>query len=843
MSFSIDGSLPEERWALGTLLAESRRARGLTQEALAELTALSVRAIREMERGRVSSPQRRTVSILADALGWSEAQRNRFLVAARVGRLRRLLTTGPAAEPAQPDPAAPLWRAPAELPPAVADLAGRDTELAALRTFAGQAAAGHLDGTVVALLHGPPGTGKTSLAVAAGHRFGGDFPDGQLFVDLRGPVDDRRHPHDVLGGFLRSLSVDAARIPVQPTERAGLYRTVTRRRRLLVVLDNAADEAQVRPLLPAGHQCLVLVTSRRPLSGLEGVHRIALDELPPDEAYAMLGTILGTARAARETAQVDRLVDLCGRLPLALRIAGNRLASRPGWQVGQLVEQLDDQRHRLTGLKAGDLDVRAAFEVSYRQLSPAARQLFRLAALVPGDTFGVELAAALAGVTVAEARRTVEEVVDVGLLSSSGERYRFHDLIGLYAEECLAADEAPARAVSAHERMTTWLLGRTAQAGAAFLPAAADRDAAPRPAGVDAEARAWLTVEASNWTAALRDAVAQGRYDDVVRTVLALHWYSDVAHGHPWPEVFQLGVAAARAANRVAEQAALLNFLGWALACCEQRYRPALRSHEQALRLATNCGDQREQAWARAYAATLHGLLGRPARAAPLARRASAQFRELGHGLGEHYALAGLASALNAQGDHAGALEAYRAILRYYRQDSGLTAAGVSVASAAALRYIAQTLGSLGRWPGAAQAYAEATRLYAGSGAGPVLGEAHAVYGEGIALRESGRLAEARVRLRRAIQIYAYLDNPWGQAQAMHALAGLTHAPEDACALLHLAAERCAEVDDAQSRAFAARIQDSLDRLADSWHESFQPCAAPAVPVAAISLVAATADP
>jgi tetratricopeptide (TPR) repeat protein len=203
----------------------------------------------------------------------------------------------------------------------------------------------------------------------------------------------------------------------------------------------------------------------------------------------------------------------------------------------------------------------------------------------------------------------------------------------------------------------------------------------------------------------------------------------------------------------------------------------------------------------------MHGLLGRPGRAAPLARQALEQFRELGHGLGEHYALGSLANALRAQGDYAGALEAHRTVLRYYRHDSGLTTAGVAVCSAAVLRYIAQDLAAMGRWPAAAESYAEAARLFAGSG---VLGEAHAAYGEGIALREMGRPAQARDRLRRAVDIYAHLDSPWGEAQAMHALASLTPAPDEARALLHLAVERCAEVDDAQSRDLAAEICHTL---------------------------------
>ncbi|MFE9185718.1 helix-turn-helix domain-containing protein [Micromonospora haikouensis] len=462
----------QHRAGFGQWLRALRDTRGLTQEELAEASGSSVRTIREMERGRVRTPQRRTVALLADALGLAGADRDRFVGLARAGHRP------------QPDPgivaAAPV--VPSELPAAVPNLVGREAELTVLARLTTGVTDGSATTASVVVLHGPPGTGKSSLAVAAGHRFGTAFTDGQLFLDLHGtaPTDTGRadggravgaradtgrtdgarvdtgrvdtgrtggafagivDPAEALAGLLRSLGVPEEAIPGPPEQRGRLFRTLTRDRRLLIVVDDAADEAQVRPLLPAGRHCLTLVTSRRPLTGLTGAVRVPVGLLVPDAAWRLLASITGEDRLAADPTGTAELVELCGRLPLAIRVAGNRLASRPGWPVAQLVAQLADPRRRLTALTAGDLDVRATFDVSYRRLGATIAGVFRRASLVPGAEFDAGLLAAVTHVDVESAAAAAEELVDAGLLLPRGDRYAFHGLTRIYARERLALEE------------------------------------------------------------------------------------------------------------------------------------------------------------------------------------------------------------------------------------------------------------------------------------------------------------------------------------------------------------------------------------------------------------------
>ncbi|EEP72489.1 LOW QUALITY PROTEIN: afsR family transcriptional regulator, partial [Micromonospora sp. ATCC 39149] len=347
----------------------------------------------------------------------------------------------PAPATARPRPWPPPRVVPSELPAAVPNLIGREAELAVLARLTTGVTDGSATTASVVVLHGPPGTGKSSLTVAAGHRLGTGFADGQLFLDLHGtapagPVD----PAEALAGLLRSLGLPEDAIPGPPEQRGRLFRTLTRNRRLLIVADDAADEAQVRPLLPAGRHCLTLVTSRRPLTGLTGAVRVPVGLLAPEAARRLLASIVGEDRLAADPAATAELVELCGRLPLAIRVAGNRLASRPGWPVAQLAAQLADPHRRLTALTAGDLDVRAAFDVSYRRLGPAAAGVFRRASLVPGAEFDAALLAAVTGIDVERAAAAAEELVDAGLLLPRDDGYEFHGLARIYARERLSEE-------------------------------------------------------------------------------------------------------------------------------------------------------------------------------------------------------------------------------------------------------------------------------------------------------------------------------------------------------------------------------------------------------------------
>ncbi|MFE0591665.1 ATP-binding protein [Micromonospora echinospora] len=790
-----------QRDQFGGLLRTLRLERGLTQEELAEAAGSSVRGIREMERGRVRNPQRRTVVLLADALRLAGADRDRFVALARAQR-----------QP--PDRAAvphdgPTVVVPGELPAALPDLAGRAEVLERLATLAADVTAGRADTASVVVLHGPPGIGKTSLAVVAGHRLSPAFAAGQLFVDLQGvppggPVD----PAEALAGLLRSLGVPDNRIPVSPAERGGLFRTLTRDRPLLVVLDNAANEAQVRPLLPAGRGCLALVTCRRPLAGLAGAVRQPLDLLTPEAGRLLLAAIVGTDRIAAEPAAADQLVTLCGRLPLALRIAGNRLASRPQWSVGWLVDLLRDQRRRLTVLTAGDLGLRSAFEVSYRQLDPTAARVFRRAALIPGTDFAPALVATVAGTDEETATAALEELVEAGVLLTVGDRYQFHDLVRLYAQERLDAEEQPACRTRAHDQMVDWLLRRARQAGAMFEPVACRADS---PFDDDRAAAHWLDRESGNWLAALRDAARSARHADVVAVARALHWYSDAnSHRHPWEEIFSLGVAAAQAAGSPRDEAALLNFLGWARYFCRDRNTDGLATLAQALELARRTGDRREEAWALTYTAAIHIRTGRAGSAIDHCRRAVALFREIGYALGEHSASSAQGTALAALGRFAEAAELHREVLAFYGRGNDLSRTGAAVAQAGAMMSLGADLAGMGRWRDAADEYVRARWVFHRCGA--TFSEANAIHRYGLALRALGEVDAAAEALRAALDLYAALCCPWWEAQTLSALAALADAAPDRAAdagrLRQRALDRCGELDAPEVRT----LRDTLRR-------------------------------
>ncbi|MFY1699281.1 ATP-binding protein [Solwaraspora sp. WMMA2101] len=783
----------------GDLLRTLRLERKLTQEELAEAAGSSVRSIREMERGRVRSPQRRTVVLLADALRLAGADRDRFVALARAERQPREGGTVPHDGPAVV--------VPGELPSAVPDLAGRAEILQRLSTLAAEVAAGRPETSSVVVLHGPPGIGKTSLAVAAGHRLSGAFAGGQLFVDLQGASPDGPlDPAEALAGLLRSLGVPDSRVPVSPAERGGLFRTLTRDRPLLVILDNAADEAQVRALLPAGRGCLVLVTCRRPLAGLAGAVRQPLDLLDPAAGRALLAAIVGADRIAAEPAAADQLVTLCGQLPLAVRIAGNRLASRPQWSVAWLVDLLRDERRRLTVLTAGDLGVRSAFEVSYRQLDPVIARVFRRASLIPGTDFAPALVAVVAGIDEETASTALEELVEAGLLLTLGDRYQFHDLVRLYAKERLDAEEPQTRRTAAHERMIGWLLLRTRQAGVMFEP---DAGRADSPFDDDRAAAYWLNRESGNWLAALRYAARCGRHADVVAVARALHWYSDAnSHRHPWEEIFALAVAAARAVGSPRDEAVLLNFLGWAQYFCQDRNLDGLATLDRALDLARRIGDRREQAWALTYTAAVLVRTGRAESAVDHSRRAVGLFREIGYALGEQSAASAQAGSLAALGRFAEAAELHREVLAFHGRGTGLSRTGAAVARAGAMMSLGADLAGMGRLREAADEYARARRVFNRCGA--TFSEASAVHRYGLVLAALGEADAAAEALRAALALYAALSCPWWEAQTLDALAALAGAASDRAAarlLRQRALDRCGELDAPQVRALRATLR------------------------------------
>ncbi|MEH0545013.1 BTAD domain-containing putative transcriptional regulator [Streptomyces sp. B21-105] len=445
-----------EEWRLGLL--ESRLDMDLEQgchaEAVSELTALTAayplrerlrellmlalyRSGRQAEALAVYADTRR---LLAEELGVDPRAGLRDLQ-------RRILQADPElAEPSAPaaEPAVVRVR-PAQLPATVPDFTGRAafvTELSEVLAAAGGAGAGGV--MAVSALAGIGGVGKTTLAVHVAHRARPVFPDGQLYVDLQGAGARAAEPETVLGAFLRALGAAESAIPDSLEERSALYRSLLDGRRILVLLDNARDAAQVRPLLPGTEGCAALVTSRVRMVDLAGAHLVDLDVMSPDEALALFTRIVGEERVASERKAALDVVAACGFLPLAIRIAASRLASRRTWTVSVLAAKLADERRRLDELQAGDLAVKATFELGYGALEPAQARAFRLLGLADGPDISLRAAAAVLDLPPEDAEDLLESLVDTSLLESAAPgRYRYHDLVRLYARACAERDEQP----------------------------------------------------------------------------------------------------------------------------------------------------------------------------------------------------------------------------------------------------------------------------------------------------------------------------------------------------------------------------------------------------------------
>ncbi|MFI5585410.1 BTAD domain-containing putative transcriptional regulator [Amycolatopsis sp. NPDC051758] len=461
------------------------------------------------------------------------------------------------------------------LPYDVPDFTGRAAEVAG--------ALEALRGGRPVVVDGMAGAGKTAFAVRVAHRAAREFPDGQLFVDLHGhtPGRDPLPAEAALAALLLQLGVPASRQPDGLDERAALWRSRVAGRRLLVVLDNAAHAGQVVPLLPGDRGAGVLVTGRRRLAAVDGALALCLDVLPPAEAEALFGAAAG----GRSGAGVARL---CGYLPLALRIAAARLQARPQWTVDDLVARLGSERSRLGELRAGGRDVAAAFSLSYRDLTPAQRRLFRVLGCHPGGDFGAPAAAALYGAGVAETERLLEDLLDVHLLRQPAPgRYGFHDLLAEHAREAAGPEEAAA----AFERLLDHY--RDGE-----FPVAEERANLVAVCAIEGhDEHVWRITDRA--VAALRE---QGHRDELTA----------LAH------------AGARAADRLGDpHARQLSLANLTSALWETgRLAEAVDTTAERLRLVRESGDRAAEAAALARMATLHGMLGRYPDAVRLYRQA-----------------------------------------------------------------------------------------------------------------------------------------------------------------------------------------------------------------------------
>ncbi|WP_232837856.1 helix-turn-helix domain-containing protein [Streptomyces atratus] len=730
--------------SFGAALRGLRQRGRLTMEELAEASGVSVRAIGDMERGRSRVPQRRTVVALAEGLGLADAEREALLTAARAARPTRAVAVAGTVV----------------LPRSVGDFTGREPELALLREAAERARAG---GEVsVWVVSGPPGCGKTTLALKAAADLAEEFPDGCFVVDLHG-VDGPVDTGEALLKLLKALGVSDRRLAHEyPQGRAGLLRALLGDRRCLVVLDNACDEGQVRPLLPAGGRSLVLVTSRRPLTGLEDVDRLALSEMAQDEAVDLLRRILGEERADAEAEAVARVAELCGRLPLALRVAGNWLTVRSGWTVDHLVRRLADEERRLGALAAGDVRVEAAFELSYRQLTDQAARMLRLLSLVPGPDMTAAYGAALTATGVFEAEDVMEELVEAGLLQATFTgRYQLHDLLRLFARARLSREEEPGEREAADDRLRTWLLDTAVVAGRWYKP----KYGAPPsswqglvPLESAEQARAWLQSEAPSWLAALRGAAHRGEHTQVVETACAMEWFCNLwVHWGHWPEVFRLAGEAATALDDPYMQAFHLNTYSWSLSC-ESRYGEAIDRAREALDCARRARNAPQQASALALTAWAQSELGEAQEAADTSLAAIGLYEETDDREGWLGAMFTHGTSLGLLGRGEEALTQHRRIITF------LDAPDCPVSGHLADIYRANTTRALGRgyavlrrWREAADHYRDAVVQSTRIGIPHIEGSTLVHLGE--ALIELGEAEEARSRLRQAAAFGDAIDS------------------------------------------------------------------------------------
>jgi tetratricopeptide (TPR) repeat protein len=623
---------------------------------------------------------------------------------------------------------------PAQLPADTADFTGRGAAVQMLLGLLGvQPERDRPGAVVVTAVAGMGGIGKTALAVHAAHSLRDRFGDGQFFVCMGGAANPVR-PADVLARFLRDLGVADSDMPADEAERAARYRTLLADRDVLVVLDDVRDAAQVRPLLPGSARSLVLITSRRRLVELESTHILSLDVLPDADAIALFNGIVGDDRTRTEAGVVREVVELCGHLPLAIRIAAARLRTRPSWTVRHLADRIQ-ACCPLSELSAGDRSVAAAFTLSYRHLDAARQRMFRLLGLNPGPDIDVPAAAALAAVEPAEAERLLESLVDDHLLQQpvTG-RYRFHDLVRQHAQATAAAEEPEAERRTALHRLVGFHL-HTSHRGSRLLDqqhppidiGAPPPGCVPAPLADDAAAMAWFDAN-HQCVLAARKAAEDAGWDSLV---WQLAWTLDNFH-------YRRGYLQA-------------NITSW----------------QAGLVAAERLDDLAVQARAHRRLGLVYSPFGKPVEAMHHLARSLALAKEIGDTLGQAGVHFVLWHHWTHEKDDEQALEHALSALRLYRE------LGNAKWEARALSVIGASQSRLGRL--------DEARFYAESGLA-LCRRSDDVYGQADALdsltaieHQSGHHAEALSDARQALAVWRHLDNTYREAGTLASIGDAYH--------------------------------------------------------------------
>lgn len=629
---------------------------------------------------------------------------------------------------------------PAELSAETGTFTGRVEEL---DLIGGQLTKDGTGAVRIVAIAGPGGVGKSSLAMEAARRAADEFPDGQLYVNLRGatPGLPPLRPEEALARMLRSLGVAGADIPDDVDEAAGRLRTLTAHRTVLIVLDDAVGEAQVHPLLPGGSTSAVLVTSRGVLTGLEGAIHHELSAMEPTEACALLAAVAGSDRTGAEQEATAELARLCDHLPLALGIAGAKLSRRPHWPVSALVTRMADAQRRLDELTTTDRAVRASFDVSCADLSEPTARVLRLVSLLDALDVGVPVAAALIGASEGVAGALLEELLDAQLVVSyAPDRYHLHDLVRLFARELAVEHETETERQDAirqgvHFYLATGLNAEFVQTPdswrSRFVPQPLEQPGLP--VGNDAEIGAWLSVEADNLVSMTRQAAEIGEDGPALAAAYGAALFAPLNTRGRWQQlraIQLIGLDATDGPEYDDQRALLKNDFGW-----------------------------------------VESLLGHEEQAESLVREALEHWRAIGDRRGEAVSHRILAGVLRPQGDYEGALEHARAARDLHREE------GSSLGELDCLIAVGLACSRLDRIEDAIAAYEEALEL--GGPQGDLWHTCVLVGNLADLHRKSGQHAEAVHLFERAIELdgatgnsgtYFEAEHLWGMGRSLYAL-------------------------------------------------------------------------
>ena len=660
-------------------------------------------------------------------------------------------------------PAPPL---PAQLPHRVPDFTGRDAELARLDALAAGDRGGPETAVVITAIAGTAGVGKTALAVHWAHQIRHLFPDGQLYVNLRGfdPSGPAMVPAEAIRGFLDAFGVTPAQIPTRLEAQAGLYRSLLAGRRVLVVLDNAADEGQVRPLLPGSPDCLVIVTSRNEMAGLivtEGAHPVVLDVLATGEARQLLARRLGEGRVAAEEEAAGDIIALCARLPLALMLVAARAATHPGFGLSALAGELAAAGGSLDAFDSGEAatNVRAVFSWSYQRLTEPGQRLFRLLGVHPGPDIAAPAVASLAAMPAAQVRPALAELARSHLVTERFPgRFAFHDLLRAYAAELAQAADGDEDRLAARRRVLDHYLHTACRADQLLNPhhdrpftlAGPSPGVTPESPAGQKEALAWFEAEHAVLLAALRRSAGFDTHAWQLAWALA-SYFEYQGHYRDWRSTQTAALEASRRLGDKTAQALSHDLLARALVRLG-RYDQAYAHLQNALALFEELGDLAGQADTHRSLTWVLDLQGRYDEAVPHAQQALALFRAAGHHAGEGRSLNAVGWFHARHGDYDEALRCCQQALDLQQQ------IGDRFGQAETYDSLGYAHRHLGHHDEAIACYQQAISLYGEFG--DRYNEADSLVYLGDAYHDFGEARSARIAWQHALAILEQFGHP-----------------------------------------------------------------------------------